>query len=583
MVMVTLLGLIVAAIRIGGPPDLMDNEQQLQSAYVMDALQNGHWLCQRDETGSIESKPPVYTWLAALATLPVGKINRLSMCLPSVLGTIGVALLLQRFGAKYFGAEAGFLGAAVYLLSYCGGRQIGMERMDGLLPFTTTLTALAAFVAWRRGRGWIWFWLAAAISTLTKSPVALFVGPAGLVAMFWEPQFAPTSRRRGRLWAEHASGVLLFLLLTVGWLAASCAVMGRPVFQKLIIDELFGQSLHAHKGRFPGELFFAPPFYLLTRFLPWSLLAGVNLWRSWRHPAEEAKQHVFQRFVACWLVIGLIPFCIFTHMRADLIAPIIPPAALLAGREVARLIQACADRWRAAILTSAVMLALLALAYKYDYAARNNTDVAMTLAIRNLAGSLQQKVGPDFPLTHVDDPYALQYYLNTMRPDASYATAARLLGGDAAAYVVVCQPELLKLHDSPGGNRVYDLARTPSLQKQPRTHILSNRPTFQVGGSMAMAVGELQIRTDGLRWLHAAERDFTFAGIGSATFTNTSKIPLEVRVVLETADRTERLACILQPGEVRGIASGPASEGRANGTATTASFRPATEAKADPG
>jgi hypothetical protein len=100
---------------------------------------------------------------------------------------------------------------------------------------------------------------------------------------------------------------------------------------------------------------------------------------------------------------------------------------------------------------------------------------------------------------------------------------------------------------------------------------------------MAMAVGELQIRTDGLRWLHAAERDFAFAGRGSATFTNTSKIPLEVRVVLETADRTERLDCILRPGEVRSIANGPAIEARTTAAVTPESLRIASEAKADPG
>src|SRR5947209_15739446 len=100
---IILLGIAAAWVRVGGFPDLMDNEQQLQSAYVMDALQNHHWICQLDETGHITSKPPVYTWLAALATIPAGRINRLTMCLPSILATIGVAILAAEWARRYYG------------------------------------------------------------------------------------------------------------------------------------------------------------------------------------------------------------------------------------------------------------------------------------------------------------------------------------------------------------------------------------------------------------------------------------------------------------------------------------------------
>jgi 4-amino-4-deoxy-L-arabinose transferase-like glycosyltransferase len=580
---VILLGVAVAAIRLTGPPDLMDNEQQLQSAYVMDALQNGHWICQHDETGAIASKPPVYTWLAALATLPSGRINRLSMCLPSILGTIGLALLLHRFGRKYFGAAAGLLAAAVYLLSYCGARQVGMERMDGLLPLTTTVTSVAAFAAWRRGQGWIWFWLAAAVSTLTKTPVALLLGPAGLIGLMGERRGALPVRNRKRNHLENTAGVLLFLFITLGWLVAAGAVMGAgPVYHKLILDELLNQSVQEHKGVWPGQHFYEAPFYLITRFLPWSLLACVNLWRCWESPAREEKERQFERFVGSWMVVGLLPFCILSHVRADIVSPLYAPAALLAGRELALWLGSLRGQWRAAILTGGAVTAMAALALKYNYMARNSVSVTTTLAVRDFAGSIEQTVGPEFPLTHVDDPYAVQFYLNTMRPAVSYATAAQLLKGDAAAFVAVCQPELLDLADSPWGGQVYELAKTPSIQKQPCTHILSNRPALRAESRMAMAVGALEIRTDGLLWLHAAERDFAFSGQDSATFTNTGDRPVKFRVVLENADGIERVLCILQPDEFQDVVSGRPTEARAD-MGASASFHAVSVAKANPG
>src|ERR1035437_4176789 len=57
------LGLVVLTmfvIRLKGPPDLMDNDQERPAAYVIVLLQNGNWLCQRDATGDITSKPPLY-------------------------------------------------------------------------------------------------------------------------------------------------------------------------------------------------------------------------------------------------------------------------------------------------------------------------------------------------------------------------------------------------------------------------------------------------------------------------------------------------------------------------------------------
>src|SRR5947209_4761672 len=69
-VAIALLAIAAVSIRLSGQPDLMDNEQQLQSSYVMDALQNHHWAIQKDDSGQIASKPPMYTWLAAAAVAP---------------------------------------------------------------------------------------------------------------------------------------------------------------------------------------------------------------------------------------------------------------------------------------------------------------------------------------------------------------------------------------------------------------------------------------------------------------------------------------------------------------------------------
>ena len=191
--MVLLLCVLIAVIRLAGPSDLMDNEQQRQSAYVMDALQNHHWLIQKDGAGEIASKPPLYTWLAAGTSALWPHINRLGVCLPACCATTLLACIVFLAGAT-FGPTAGFLASIVYLLSMPVLRQIGMARMDALFPLTTTWGALAAYSAWVRGRGWVWFWLACG-GDIDQRPAGRAAGgggvDGGILGMGQRATFAP--------------------------------------------------------------------------------------------------------------------------------------------------------------------------------------------------------------------------------------------------------------------------------------------------------------------------------------------------------------------------------------------------------
>src|SRR5437867_407971 len=201
--------IVLFAIALAGQPNLLDNERRV-GAYVLDAVHNGRWLCQRDATGEIASKPPAITWIAAAATLCFDQINRFCVYLPSASATFAVALLLLATGRQRFGWRAGFLAALAYLLSPMGDKAVATARYDGLFALPVTLTALAAFHSWNTGRGWIWFWLAATLGTLVKGPLGLVLGSAGLLAALWEKRSGTPQPIRG----SHWTGLILFLCIT---------------------------------------------------------------------------------------------------------------------------------------------------------------------------------------------------------------------------------------------------------------------------------------------------------------------------------------------------------------------------------
>ena len=468
-------------IAVSGPPNLLDNERRI-GAYVLDAVQHGNWLMQRDVTGEVASKPPLLTWIAALATLACGEINRFAIYLPSALATMVVALLLLSSGKRHFGWTAGFLGAMIYLLSPAADRQMATARYDGLLTLPVTLAALAAFRAWSLGRGWAWFWLAAAMGTMAKGPVALVLGAAGLLAHFWEKRTRHETVLRGSHWL----GVTLFLAICGGWFLLAYADMGQPLIDKLLGRELAGHAMGGEREMlFMG--FYEPPLSFLTNFAPWSLLAPIAFWRVWKRPAEDADERRFERFLVCWFVAGLLLFSIAAHQRGRLIFPLFPAASLLVGRELAYWLQ-CWSAPRLLKVTGAFAAFVLGflLLYHHVLLARS-ARFKTTMGIRSVANTMRASLGAQYPVVHVDTPFALQFYLNTAHPLASFDQAAAMLQGEKQVVVAVSDFDRLAGNLNTNQSVLHELTRWPS-NDTPIVRVVSNHP-FKVP-STRLAVEE---------------------------------------------------------------------------------------------
>jgi hypothetical protein len=244
-------------------------------------------------------------------------------------------------------------------------------------------------------------------------------------------------------------------------------------------------------------------------------------------------------------MVGMLPFCLVTHQRADLLIPLYVPASILAGRELARWLQAARRSIFAGTIGAICILGLAGIYYKFHYT--TTPAIRQTAAIGQLANTIRRKVGADFPLTHVDDPVALDIELNTMRPlyygptklaggvydkdrhaTYDYDAAARLLEGQAAAFVVTLNPDEIKRRMTDPA-KLYDLAHAdlPDIT----LHVISNRPSLQYESDMAMGVGPLTVETNGLKLTHASAIDFAVQGAGSLSIANLDAAPQDVRII----------------------------------------------------
>ncbi len=289
-----------------------------------------------------------------------------------------------------------------------------------------------------------------------------------------------------------------------------------------MVENMLGRELLGHAiEHAPGRHFTRPLGDFFGNFAPWSAAAALAVGRTLLRPAANARERRFERFLVCWLAGGLLVFSLAPHTAARLILPVVPAAAVLAGRELDRLTRGLP---RAAVTSLAAATACLALGLAlvhYHWRERRAPDVDRTLALERLAADVKAAVGDGFPLTVVDAPCALGLLLGARATPAPVDAAARLLAGDAAAYVAVVDAARLRAALDPT-TRVYDVGGCTTADG-PYVRLVGNRPHLAWAERMALVLGRTQVELNRARLVHGDARRVVFtadhAG-GSVALTN---------------------------------------------------------------
>lgn len=467
VVLIAVWAMLVVA-RVTAPSDLLDNDQMRPALYTLDVVRNGAWTVQRDVTGDIASKPPMYVWLASLVAHAHGEVTRVSLYAPTALAMLGSALLAWRAAMGRFGPRAGFWAGLAFLCSLFATKHMALARTDALFCLTVTLAALLGLRAWQGARwGWTVFWLACAAATLTKGPTGVLLASFGFIAVAWEllrtrtgPQEdrLPECACTRRLWADHLLGLACFFLITGGWFLLAWTSAGQPFIDKVIGKELVGHATRSIGGDRPFDGFHKPTLYFAAWFAPWCIATFAGLWTAFRRPARDAPTRRFERFIACWFLGGLALFSIAPHQRPDLLLPLIPAAAILAGREIDWWLMRAATGARVAIALAVVAVTLGGVTWHRHLARLNTVVVTQTRDLAELCAE-SRRLDPSARILDVDASFGFQYYMGVHAPRVGYEEAAAMLASDSPVIVGVQDGDRLATL-SPGARLLGEAAGT---------------------------------------------------------------------------------------------------------------------------
>lgn len=296
-----------------------------EALVVQSIVETGEWLFPLRD-GEIPSKPPLFHWFGALTSVLWGEVTEATVRFPSALFATLCVFIIYLLGRTLFDPSVALLGAVI-LLTLAGYTTLAIAaRVDMTMTFFVTLS-LALFYwfhlesltgpFWRYG-----FYLLLGLGALAKGPISIILS-ALVIGVYL------ALKKRWGLVSSYSlhKGVILTMIIGIGWYAIAMVTGGEDFFNRQIIKEnlarffVYGEEGTGHQK---------PPYYylpyLLLKALPWSIFLPLVV-------VDWIKEKRFKQdgslFLMLWVLVVFAFFSLSAGKRSDYLLPIYPALSLI--------------------------------------------------------------------------------------------------------------------------------------------------------------------------------------------------------------------------------------------------------------
>jgi 4-amino-4-deoxy-L-arabinose transferase-like glycosyltransferase len=402
-------------------------------------------------------KPPLLYWLEVAWMALLGVNEFAARLTPALAALVGVAATWV-FARRTMGPARALLAGGILATSMLYAEMAQVLTTDMLLTATITVALFALFLHWREGGRWCWLaYVAIALGTLTKGPIAAIPVLAVGIFLWWEGDLRGALKRFHVIW-----GAALVLAIASPWFIAILIKL-PSFFNFFFVGEYlrrFFQKSYSHHHAF---YYYVP--VVLGGLMPWTLIAPFIAWRKLGRTAAG-------RFciISATVVLGL--FSAASAKLIPYILPAIPPiAVLLADGILTRAhgaeradgdVDKPAVGSRPFVMTGvmivllgtgATVVAMLTPLFKNPYLARTQPTLYALGIIGIIGGAL---VGELFRRVRVEAGLAAMVLVTAValcagsyarleaEPLRSYATLSREVAARAPNATLICYPRYVQ-------------------------------------------------------------------------------------------------------------------------------------------
>lgn len=279
-----------------GLSDFHTRGEAREALVAQSMLSSGNWVLPRAYNDALPSKPPLFHWLVAAASIPSGEVSEFTSRLPSALAALGaLGFFLVMLGETF--SKAGLvLFATILTFSFEWLRAGVSARVDMVHASCLSAGLLSSYFALRDSklRWWVATTALITLAVLGKGPVAIVI--PGIVLTSW---ICLNSGRKAELLLRVGACLCATLLLSLVWYVS--AYVQAP-------DEFVTKVWYENVSRFIGTMEVVPhnhsvPFLMGMLFvgtLPWSPLVvlvgiatisrpGFSIRRAWQEAPSVVR------------------------------------------------------------------------------------------------------------------------------------------------------------------------------------------------------------------------------------------------------------------------------------------------------
>ena len=287
---------------------------------------SGDWIVPRQQGEPFFSRPPLGSWLIAIAARLRGELDIAAVRLPTVFAVVAASLMVFWYAMKAMPASWAFVAGLAFAACV---QVLQLGRVGETDVVFAALVAGSMFLwrgLWREGRpttgSWLIGYALAALAVLAKGPQ----GPAYFVAAAVATLLV--ERKVRALWTRgHAAGAAVFVVIMLAWYVPVLAAVGPAGVAAFWTGDV---ALRWEQGSIGGwaRHLVEFPVELWCCFLPWSVVLLALVKRDIR---KVVFADPYVRF-ALIAVAAAFPTCWLTpNARVRYFLPLFPAMAVIAA------------------------------------------------------------------------------------------------------------------------------------------------------------------------------------------------------------------------------------------------------------